>query len=101
MTEERYQQLIRYLRGSKSGTPTYPAGFSTSQKRGLRQQAATFEEQDGVLYHRSSHKVTGNRKLLRVVLGEGEKKRLLHAFHDGLDGGHFGRDKTLSKVSLI
>ena len=27
--------------------------------------------------------------------------RLIHACHDSLDGGHFGRDKTLSKVKSI
>ncbi len=98
MTAERYHQVISYLRGSKSGNPAYPTGFSTSQKRGLRQQAATFEEKDGILYHISSDRGTSQRILLRVVVEEAERKRLLHAFHDGLDGGHFGRDKTLSKV---
>ncbi len=83
------------------GTPIYPKGFSASQKRGLRQQAATFELKDGVLYYVSTNKITTEKILLRVVIGEDEKKRLLQAFHDGLDGGHFGRDKTLSKVFII
>lgn len=101
MNEERYQELVAYIRGSKLGSPTYPASFSASQKRGLRQQAATLEEKDGLLYHVSSNKITGQKALNRVVIDEAEKKRLLQAFHDGLDGGHFGRDKTLSKVYLI
>lgn len=96
--EERYQQLISYLRSSKSGCPVYPAGFSVTQKRALRQQAATFEEKDGLLYHVSSDKITGRKNYLRVVIDEAEKKRLLLAIHNGIDGGHFGRDKTLSKV---
>ena len=28
-----------------------------------------------------------------------EKNRIMRSCHDGVDGSHFGRDKTLSKVS--
>ena len=98
LTEERYQQLLEYLRGSRIGSAVYPSGFSANDKRGLRQQAATFEEKDGVLFH-SSQGPKG-KSLGRVIVDPAEKTRLIRACHDGIDGGHFGRDKTLSKVML-
>ena len=33
-----------------------------------------------------------------VVVSMREKERLMQAYHDGIDGGHFGRDKTYLKV---
>ena len=95
VTDERYTQLVEYLRGSKIGSPVYPTGFSANDKRGLRQQPATFEEKDGILYH------SRKGKLRRVIVDPAEKARLIRACHDGIDGGHFGRDKTMSKVMLL
>ena len=97
MTEERYKQLVEYLRGARHGSPIYPSDFTSNDKRALRQQAATFDEKDGVLFH-SSKGPNGERLLRRVVATDSEKNRLIRACHDGIDGGHFGRDKTLSKV---
>ena len=54
LTEDRCQALVTYLHGSKSGSPEYPTGFSNNDKRALRQQAASFEEEDGILYHKST-----------------------------------------------
>ena len=54
LTEERYRQLVEYLRGSRVGSPVYPSGFNANDMRGLRQQAATFEEKDGLLYYSSN-----------------------------------------------
>lgn len=73
----------------------YPSWFTANDKRGLRQQAATFEEKDGILYHSSQGK-----SLRRVIVDQAEKTRLIRACHDGIDGGHFGRDKTMSKVCV-
>ena len=98
LTEKRYQQLLEYLRGARIGSPVYPFGFSANYKRGLRQQAATFEEKDGLLFH-SSHCPKG-KSLSRVIVDPAEKTRLIRACHDDIDGGHLGRDKTLSKVLL-
>ena len=99
ITEERYQDLLDYLRGVRCGRPVYPSSFTVNQKRGLRQQAACFEEKDGILFHTS----TGgeHKRLRRVVVASAERTRLIQACHDGIDGGHYGRDKTLSKVSLL
>ena len=51
LSEEQCQALVNYLRGSNAGRPEYPPGFTANDKRGLRQQAASFEEKGGVLYH--------------------------------------------------
>ena len=40
LSEERYQQLLEYLRGSRIGSPVYPLGFSANDKRGLRMARA-------------------------------------------------------------
>ena len=34
----------------------------------------------------------------RVIVKEEEKKQILRMCHDGIDGMHFGRDKTYGKV---
>jgi hypothetical protein len=65
LTEERYQQLVEYLRGSRISSPVYPPEFNANNKCGLRQQAATFEEKDGILYHSSKD---SQRKTLRRVM---------------------------------
>ena len=99
LTEERYKQLVEYLRGSRIGSPVYPPEFHANDKRGLRQQAATFEEKDAILHH--SAKGSQGKTLRRVIVDPAEKTRLIRACHDGIDGGHFGRDKTMSKVCRI
>jgi hypothetical protein len=40
----------------------------------------------------------GTSSLQRVLVTDRERQRVLEACHSGVDGGHFGRDKTLSKV---
>ena len=30
-----------------------------------------------------------------------EEKRIILVHHDGIDGMHFGRDKTYAKISLL
>ena len=101
LTEERYKELVEYLRGTQHGRPTYPLGFTTNQKRGLRQQAACFEEKDGVLFHSSTDSCAERKRLRRVVVAVAEKNRLIQACHDGINGGHYGRDKTLNKVHAV
>ena len=54
----------------------------------MRQQAQSFEEKDGTLYHVSDG----------VVMSKQEKEISMQACHDGIDGSHFGRDKTYLKV---
>ena len=83
ITEERYQQLVDYLRGAR-----YPPGFTINAKRELRQQAAMFGRCPLPCIKRQKW---GKPVPLKQI-------RLIQACHDGIDGGHFGRDKTLSKV---
>ena len=42
MNEERYLQLVEYLRSARRGEASYPTRFTANEKRGLRQQAASF-----------------------------------------------------------
>ena len=91
--EERYQQLVEYLRDA-----SYPTCFTVNQKRGLRQKAAGFVEKGGILFHRAKVPKGDGVRLRRVIIVPAEKTRLIRACHDGVDGGHFGRDKTMSKV---
>ena len=89
LIEKRYKELVEYLRVTQHGRPTYPLGFTTNQKRGLRQQAACFEEKDGVLFHSSTDSCAERKRLRRVVVAVAEKNRLIQACHDGIDGGHY------------
>ena len=98
LTEEQYKELIEYLRSTQRGKSIYPLGFTTNQKRGLRQQAACFEDKDGALFHSSTDSGAERKRLHRVVVAVAEKNRLIQACYDGIDGGHYGRDKTLSMV---
>ena len=41
---------------------------------------------------------TGEVVMQRVITNQEEKQRILTACHSGIDGSHFGRDKTYSKV---
>ena len=75
-SEERYKQLVDYLRGVKHASPVYPTGFTTNEKRALRQQAAIFEETDGVLFHISKGE-DGERILRRVVANTSEQHWLI------------------------
>ena len=102
LTEERYKELYsRVPAGARLNAELYPPDFTSNQKRSLlRQQAASFEEKYGILYHSSTHLEAGIKRLRRVVVGEQEQKSIIHACHDGVDGGHYGRNKTLSKVSM-
>ena len=99
MTEERYKQLVEYLQEKRHGSLIYPPHFTSNEKRALRQQAATFDEKDGVLFH-TLKGPSGEKLFLRVVANDSEKNRLIHVCHDGIDGGHFGQDKTLSQVCV-
>ncbi len=56
---------------------------------------------DNLLHCVSKDKVTNTISHRRVVYSEDEKKQILNACHDGIDGGHLGRDKTYGKVWII
>ena len=99
LSEDRCRALVNYLRSSRRGEAQYPPEFSANDKRGLRQQATFFEEKDGVLYHKKVDHTANLINLQRVVVSRDERMRVIRGCHDGIDGSHFGRDKTLSKVN--
>ena len=43
-------------------------------------------------------KNVGLARKRRVIVKEEDKKRILKMCHEGIDGMHFGRDKTYGKV---
>ena len=99
-TETHAEVLVQYLHSAKAGTPVYPPEISKDAKRALRQQAEAFEEHDGVLFHKLADNTAGTISLQRVLVSEEERKRILTACHSGIDGCHYGHDKTTSKVRL-
>ncbi len=54
-----------------------------------------YEEKDGVLYHILSNKITKEKNSSWSSHRRRGEEELLQVFHDGLDGGHYGRDNTL------
>ena len=90
LTEERYQQLVEYLRGSRISSPVYPPEFNANNKCGLRQQAATFGWDTVPLVKRFPEEDSSSC--------DGGSGRLIRACDDGIDGGHFGHNQTPSKV---
>lgn len=99
LTPERVDALVTYLEGLKSGEHHYPPDFNSNHKRGLRQQAKNFIEKDHLLYYVSVDKLTKLVTHKRVIYNVEEKKSIVKSCHDGIDGGHLGRDKTYNKVS--
>ena len=73
LMEERYKQLVEYLRGAQLNATVYPPNFSFNQKRGLRQQAACFEEKDGILFHCSKDSKAGIKRLRNSYSTRAEK----------------------------
>ena len=66
--EERYQQLVEYLRDA-----SYPTCFTVNQKRGLRQKAAGFVEKGGILFHRAKVPKGDGVRLRRVIIAPAER----------------------------
>ena len=97
VTEQRYNILLDYLTSKNKGNCAYPSGYTANKKREIRQKATLFEMRDGLLFYKAED-VCGNFCLKLVIAKEEEKIRIIHACHDGVDGCHYGRDKTRSKV---
>ena len=100
--EQRYSVLVEYLTSGRDGDPRAsrmcPAGATANEKRGIRQQAAMFVLRDRLLYYRATDAVN-EISLKRVIANEKEKARIIRSCHDGVDGYHYGWDKTRAKVS--
>ena len=71
----------------------YPVGATANEKRKIRQQAAMFVLKERLLYYRATDAV--NEMCLKGVIANAkERTKIIRACHDGVDGCHYGRDKT-------
>ena len=94
ITSDRVDVLVKYIT-----TGTYPCNFTNIEKKGVRQQAKQFTVIHNSLFYVHKNKASGIVTHRQVVYDLVEKKRIIEAHHDGVDGGHLGRDKTYAKVS--
>ena len=96
-TEQEYSDIHRYKTNS---TAKYRPGLSDNEKRNIRDKAARYVLEKEQLYVEVLDKSVDLVCKRRVIVKEEEKKRILRMCHQGIDGMHFGRDKTYSKVNL-
>ena len=94
--------LVDYLTSCKESdlrdSRVYPVGATANEKRRICQQAAMFVLKERLLYYRETDAVNEIR-LKRVITKAKERTKIIRACHDGVDGCHYGRDKTQAKVS--
>ena len=95
--EKRYSVLVDYLISCKEDdlrdSRVYPVGATANE------QAAMFVLKERLLYYRATDAANGIC-LKRVIANARREPRLfMPACHDGVDGCHYGRDKTRAKVS--
>ncbi|KAL5460002.1 hypothetical protein EMCRGX_G033410 [Ephydatia muelleri] len=89
MEQSEYDTLLAFCCDCK-----YPPECSKNEKDCIRRRAKNFIVKEGLLFHRDKH-----NKEYRVVTKK-EKMKVLDGCHSAeLGGGHFGRDKTLLKIS--
>ena len=89
-----YKQVFDYLSGD------YPEGTNKAEKRLIRKKSASFRLIEGELYFvgKNGKNEDGPR---RWVPNEEEQRRIIVSCHSDKLAGHFGRDKTRDKVSLL
>eukprot|EP00731_Ephydatia_muelleri_P005433 Em0002g1609a len=89
MEQSEYDTLLAFCCDCK-----YPPECSKNEKDYIRRRAKNFIVKEGLLFYRDKH-----NKEYRVVTKK-EKMKVLDGCHSAeLGGGHFGRDKTLLKIS--
>ncbi|KAL5471089.1 hypothetical protein EMCRGX_G029165 [Ephydatia muelleri] len=89
MEQREYDMLLAFCCDCK-----YPPECSKNEKDCIRRKAKNFIVKEGLLFYRDK-----DNKEYRVVT-ESEKHKVLEGCHSAeLGGGHFGRDKTLVKIS--
>ena len=96
-TQEEYDDILRY-KTAVEGRQKYRAGLTKNQKRNIRDKASRYKVEQQCLYIVEEDKDLGVLKERRVVVKQDEKERILKMCHSGVDGMHFGRDKTYKKV---
>ena len=100
-TQQEYEDILLYkTAASNAGQKKYRDGLSTNDKRSIRDKVQRYALQQQCLYLPEKDS-TGMHRMRRVMVKQEDKSRILNMCHDGLDGMHFGRDKTYGKVYLI
>ena len=91
MDEVTYDIYYTYITRGK-----YPESASANIKRALRKKCEWFCVKDEMLMHK---KLENGQIKFQQVLKDTEVERVIKACHDGYEGGHLGRDKTMRKLS--
>ena len=77
--------------------PPEPAVYN--EKRNIRDKASKYIVEKNLLYIQEKDKQSDLIRKRRVIVKEEDKQGILAMCHSGVDGMHFGRDKTYGKVS--
>ena len=93
MEEKMYQDIVRFHTEELNKYPQYvykmPAAERCGVKANFKKSARKYQVIDGILMYKNREVLTVNRL-----------PSILHACHDNPStGGHFGRDKTYSKIA--
>ena len=102
-TEMEYADILRYktdiLRYKTDSINKYRKGLTDNEKRNIRDKASKYIVEKNLLYIQEKDKRSDLIRKRRVIVKEEDKQRILAMCHSGVDGMHFGRDKTYGKVS--
>ena len=79
-----YDEVFLYLSDKKYSCS------DDSRKRAIRSKAAGFITADGVLFTRENNSIEPGKEIRDLET----RMKILTSCHHGLEGGHFGRDKT-------
>ena len=85
MTDDWYKTIYLYLE-------TLAVEGNRQEKRQLKKRACRFFVKDLVLYHRE---LDGEAK---ICVTKENTSKVLCEYHDGVTGGHFGREITIARV---
>ena len=96
MDLQNLQEIQDYLQRGE-----YPSGLDKGEKANFRRKCKNnFKFEDGVLYYRKHlSKAEADQDWRVCVRSLEDKARIIKSCHAGPTGGHFGRDKTLDKIS--
>ena len=98
-TQQEYEDILLYKNAPAMGK--YREGLDVNQKRNIRDKASRYIVEHNCLYVIGDDSGTGLSCKRRVIVNIEEKERILSMCHSGIDGMHFGRDKTYKKVSEL
>ncbi|KAL8610943.1 hypothetical protein ACOMHN_042560 [Nucella lapillus] len=96
MDDQKYREVVHFLSSTEKKYPEYMYSMSDERKRSVvksnfRQFAASYKLKSAVLVHSKTEK---------EVIQKSRVNAILQACHDNpTTGGHFGRDKTMLKIT--